>query len=314
MSIKVYNGFRLTKMNISEICNLMNSIKQDIYNKNKEELIKNFIQYRFELIDSILLNRKSHTKDILWRLYFDLKDKDYDNFRFVDDLEKDLLNLYKVLCKNDTAYRQVDFDKSCNINLYPIKENKILGLFLSEDISYLEKMIKKNTKVFDYHYQNSTDRPSNISYRLWKVRYKDWINTINYNNDEYLFFPIFDNYEQIDILQKIFKDFQQKNILTKYFKNFSHKERFYDIARNKFLDILVNKYIRINQNPNDDKQNTYQYMRASREAREFYNENKDYCEKRINKLKNYYLSKINNKEQNLLNYFYDDIKEVNNEQ
>tara|TARA_B100000700_G_scaffold71271_1_gene79276 strand:+ start:44093 stop:44986 length:894 start_codon:yes stop_codon:yes gene_type:complete len=296
-------------MNINEIYHLINSIKRNYYQNIEKYLILKFLKYRFKLLDYQLLNKDIYTRDILFLLFFDLPLEQRDNFTFENNLNKDLINLYKELCKVDTYYRQVCFDKSCTILLYPHTENKTLGIFQSEDITVLKETIKKKKKVFDYHYQNSTDRPYNIKPRNWKIREKDWFK-INLNN--YLYFPIFENQEQIKILENIFNRFENKNIDNKYFEGFSHNERFYKVAKEKFLDILTKKYIK-KETLNNEDITTYIYSSSSFKAKYFYKNNQDYCEKRINKLKNYYLSKINHDKQNVLDYFYTEIKEVNNE-
>lgn len=65
-----------------------------------------------------------------------------------------------------------DYDYRCMLQIVPM-ETKTLAMFFGSPMlrDYLES---RHDFLTDYHYQNQTDRPENISEEEWNLREKDW--------------------------------------------------------------------------------------------------------------------------------------------
>lgn len=64
-----------------------------------------------------------------------------------------------------------DFDLSCQVCLIPMKTKTLMMYFGNDD---LKEIVTNQSWLLDYHYQNQTDRPKNITARQWNQRKKDW--------------------------------------------------------------------------------------------------------------------------------------------
>lgn len=153
MSTKIYNGY-YTKLKL-----------EPLLLKLKEVLIE-FNKLKIEGYTKFLSNKI--TKEI---------DKKY--FKGEDFLQKNIVHeIYKkhtelVLESQKTHMRLLDeFDFSANCCIFPCG-NKTLILFYSDNKDVLN-MWENLDFIFDYHYQNSCDKPDDISKREWKSREKNW--------------------------------------------------------------------------------------------------------------------------------------------
>ena len=63
------------------------------------------------------------------------------------------------------------FDLSCQVCLIPMKTKTLMMYFGNDD---LREIVTNQDWLLDYHYQNQTDRPQNITPRQWNQRKKDW--------------------------------------------------------------------------------------------------------------------------------------------
>lgn len=64
-----------------------------------------------------------------------------------------------------------EYDLRCMLILLPVKRKLLVTYFGNRDF---QSIIEEILPVSDYHYQNQTDRPENISKSQWKTRAKDW--------------------------------------------------------------------------------------------------------------------------------------------
>ena len=71
-----------------------------------------------------------------------------------------------------SGYRDPLVDFEASVVFIPAKD-KTLALFFGEQKEYLKKW-ESLSDVKDYHYQNQTDPPKNISAREWRQREEDW--------------------------------------------------------------------------------------------------------------------------------------------
>jgi hypothetical protein len=82
----------------------------------------------------------------------------------------DLWKEYKRFRQNKEFYLDANFD--CRLVVFPLKR-KTLALFLSHHNEYKEAWMQTGL-IDDYHYQNQTDKPIEISTAKWNTRKKDW--------------------------------------------------------------------------------------------------------------------------------------------
>jgi hypothetical protein len=68
--------------------------------------------------------------------------------------------------------RVTDFDLLLDICIFPQKENQLMLVF-AENPSIIQKIIKE-LDLLDYHYQNASDKPKNVSAEDWQKRAADW--------------------------------------------------------------------------------------------------------------------------------------------
>lgn len=169
MSIKIYNGYRFDR------------------NYTIRELDEKLIELRKQIQ---LAAEKIFTKQILdeW-LYI------YDCYTFFGEetalkrmkkYEKEPQNLNwdhvlhevtfyiedKIRKSKSSTKRDFEYDYQCEIHILPITR-KLLFLYYGEKEEFL-KIVENQKYVMEYHYQNQTDKPENISASSWKTRKNDW--------------------------------------------------------------------------------------------------------------------------------------------
>jgi len=72
----------------------------------------------------------------------------------------------------NTSLRDPSVDWNFSVTVFPLK-NKMLGMYFCDN-NELEKLWLAKPYVEDYHYQNQTDQPENVSNKEWEQRRKDW--------------------------------------------------------------------------------------------------------------------------------------------
>ncbi len=162
MSTKIYNGYYLKEKDfaalnqkLKDLSVKMKKLKRDYVDK---ETAKIFADY----VDSYVLFGR--TPSVLE----DFKGKSV--LDFLDAMEKAVDKSHK------SRYRsEGNWDLECSVVLYPHASGKIYCQFFQEGVvEGYEKLWKKQPWIEDFHYQNSTDRPSKIPARKWNERRKVW--------------------------------------------------------------------------------------------------------------------------------------------
>ena len=183
MSTKIYNGIKFKTNDIYELYDLLNDFK----------------------IESSLLLRKGFDKKLPFILKQVMKDyyiehKNLDSVWEIADLFK------KDFQKNDF---RVDYNNY--IQIYPHPETKALyGYFILDSES--ENLLLSKDWVEDYHYQNSSDGPDDMSYEEYSKRGDLWdeLFASSYKIEDSGF-----KYKIMDF-SEIF--FYQDSVFNKYFK------------------------------------------------------------------------------------------------
>jgi len=169
MSTKIYNAYRtslsLEKLLIKfkEAQPTFQSLKEKKYYTfwfNKT--IELYDEYKFGFFKPELnplpqwIKNKSEKQILLYQIY-----------KYVEEniiIEK--VNNFK------NSHREPDLDYMFSVVILP-KGRKNLVLAFTDDKEMLD-IFEKFDFLEDYHYQNSTDKPDNISQRNWNKRRKDW--------------------------------------------------------------------------------------------------------------------------------------------
>jgi hypothetical protein len=154
--MKVYNGYLITKkMSLAQLQQFNLRLKKRIEAKKSKLILDMFTKKTVEELDLRTLgliqpDEKDESRSILSLIY----DR-------IQNIER----------KNE---RNPEVDFSVEVCYIPFK-NKLLALFYSEQ-QVFEKIWNKTPSVKDYHYQNSIERPKDISAKEWNQRCQDWSN------------------------------------------------------------------------------------------------------------------------------------------
>lgn len=174
MSTKIYDAYKFDKKyNLSELNNIFDELRKECNTYALSlyscELLKYFI-YLKDL--SEILEKEDNKK------YFN-KIIDPDYLKVFDYFKKGKMILAFTFVENIMRSEISDFCEcnyydyfKANLCIYPIR-GKILALYTgNKDIQ--NNVIKNQNYLLDYHYQNQTDRPENISKTEWNKRDNDW--------------------------------------------------------------------------------------------------------------------------------------------
>lgn len=164
MSTKIYNGY-ISTLNI-------------------EQLLEKFVAMRdkFEIKKAVLYNKemaRMATRNVD-REAFKLKRKLNGNEQYEiynkthDDNEKRVRE--EVILRRERS----PHDYSLNCTVIPLGKGKTLLLLYCENKEMI-KMWNRLPFIKDYHYQDQTDKPRNISEKNWNIRRKDWDKALGYS-------------------------------------------------------------------------------------------------------------------------------------
>ena len=151
MSTKIYGGAFLPKMNATQLVEWCKKFKKKADKVKSIEILKCFAESCTYGIDNACMT-SSEPVDVK-KLRSQLWGK------FTDEI-----------MKNDVGIRHPWSDFATSAVFFPMK-NKTLSIFYADNEA-MWSLWKKNTK--DYHYQNQTDYPKEITAKQWAQRRKDW--------------------------------------------------------------------------------------------------------------------------------------------
>lgn len=171
MSIKLFNGFRLPKMSLSQLnewCMEFRS-KIDVVN---QELINIYVADTCtNLIDAVFL----------------FSEKEFYNIFKAYSVQSDTSAYWAVNSMiferqaeiRRTKTRDPEVDYSCQLVLFPAK-NKILGLYYTEKKEHIN-ILSNMPYAKEYAYWDNTDKPENISVKQWNLRRETWNKTLDFS-------------------------------------------------------------------------------------------------------------------------------------
>ena len=157
MSIKIYNGYEIKKMNLLELLTFCKKFQSQV-TKVRDKLTLDLITHSsVEELDSRAVGTsKPH----------EIKSNIGVLSQICSELNK---RVYEI---ERTQHRDPMVDFGCNATFIPLK-NKTLVLFNSEQTAFIEIWLRCE-EIKDHHYQTSVDKPKYVSTSEWKQRAKDW--------------------------------------------------------------------------------------------------------------------------------------------
>lgn len=182
MSTKIYDAFIFDKKySILQLDNLFKDIRIEI-NAIAKEIKAEFIMRKFiGFYDLLQIRGVEYFKQLLENANENNKKSN-----------KQLKRIYESIISNNMAYLNIslncyfdflvkenktnsygdsDFNFKCMFQIFQIR-GKLLAMYFGRN-DFLNIILNHNF-LSDYHYQNSSDRPSKITEKEWKQRYRDW--------------------------------------------------------------------------------------------------------------------------------------------
>lgn len=161
MGTKIYNGYRLPKYNLTQLVQFNESICESIFNIAQHQYHQIFTNSLIDLIDDISVGNLIDYNDL------------HDEYK-----TKNLIYLTEYFLKDRmrniraTNHRDPDVDFETTVTYFPIK-GKLLAIFNCEQ-DVINKFWSNLHNVIDYHYQDQSDKPKNLTQKQWLTRRDDW--------------------------------------------------------------------------------------------------------------------------------------------
>ncbi|SOC21754.1 hypothetical protein [Thalassospira xiamenensis] len=156
MSTKIYDAFRLDVPSLLDAYTLVDSFRHQLIPMREELMAR---RYAGDMISTLDMLALGHMPDL----------KDQTNPSLYGFVNNNWHEIERELIK---GHRSPLHDFGCEIILYP-HEGEIYGQMLVEQSSYREAWFD-NPSVVDFHYQNQTDGPDNVSEEEWEARSDIW--------------------------------------------------------------------------------------------------------------------------------------------
>lgn len=238
MSVKIDTGFRLSITSTKQLHNEIENLRKKALVIAEEQSIKLIVRGIFQFY----INEKlSEDKDFsfikkpnsLFDFLFYSKESKEPTIKTLENI-----NLFSYISESvefikreSLQWRVFPDDPSLTISIIPYK-NKLLCQYYTEINDYIGA-IKEIRTFEDYHYQNSSDKPKNITTRQWNKRYNDWNDALLKHNCI--------NASDVSMMYNIITP----DIITDtYLKNFFLKEQFKKFKNNHIIQKELDKTIR----------------------------------------------------------------------
>lgn len=248
MSTKIYDAY-LFKGNVNKTFKLLKKIKKEVLEREMVEIYHKEIKETVHLLDEYLfLNKK---------IILDENIISQTPFKENSALIGYKLHQYEINEKK--KYPSIlDSMSKFDVSIFPISEKKTLLKFYTSMEFHKEVLNKFSRQLKDYHYQNSTDRPEEISSKEWSQRLRDWNKTgimdsppihcgmsFLLSGDTPSFFSynlVFKALNEVNLSDKERVDFMIENLITdKTFKNLRKKFNYKEDNYSAVHDIYINK-------------------------------------------------------------------------
>lgn len=249
MSTKIYDAYKFDKMySVTELSEMFNTTRELVKEKTIE-MIESQIVYLFNFYYNFRLLHKD--SDIQKRI---LTNRDLTN---IDRLKRELwrdvlfknwrvlfldLQLYIDAKSNEIDNRSIFYNLDCNLQIIPVK-NKILTMAFGN--SDLIQVAVDSLPLIDYHYQNQTDKPSDISNYAWNTRKNVWDAAIG---------P-----DYIPANHGFSVNFKPSSLFPPFGNMFTHNKILTEIEKNQLVSELADTFD-LGESQNIDMQHQYSYF------------------------------------------------------
>jgi len=156
MSTKIYNGYKIETVSFVELRKRFEEASTLIKKVKIDRIVKSISSELYSILDNRHSGLEQGEKD---------PQKVFNNIYW--DFRKACLEASK------SATRDPFHDLKCEVSVIPLSSKKTLALLYCDSKEY-EKEWESIPWVSDYHYQNQTDRPKELTANQWNQRRKDW--------------------------------------------------------------------------------------------------------------------------------------------
>jgi len=172
MSTKIYNGFRFRSPNMPTIWKWLGQFQKEVWNTTVDCLSRAYAKHAVFTFDSRTLGRPSSAD----------KDLSISPAAFAYDcIAEPARSALKDIPWRDQHPLADKYNYKAQVGVYPIHNNLTLGFYFIDNRK-LEKLFREQTWFIDYHYQNQTDRPENVTAKEWRKRRQDWDKAFTYSD------------------------------------------------------------------------------------------------------------------------------------
>lgn len=154
MSTKIHNGY-YSDLSLEKLLPKLQAFKPVVTEILTETFLKSLLKESVYEYDNVARQNDKGLREIIIEKF--------------DDCEARI----KKLEEWERPGGMIDCDMRVNCVLFPMAPTKTLILFYC-DTRAVDKAWEALPFIFDYHYQNSCDRPEKISKRNWDKRIMDW--------------------------------------------------------------------------------------------------------------------------------------------
>ena len=181
MSTKIYTGFKLSISELSKLQSEIDLLREKLKPVSINiftSMICNRLIYEYDkksINNSSSFDTKLMLDDNILYLSTPMSDvdipllkKDYTRY----DLIRYIRDSHHFIEQHGKIFKVISQDPTLTIAFFPTN-NDVLGIHYTDISDYITYIKEMNT-FEDYHYQDSTDRPSNITEEEWEQRRNDW--------------------------------------------------------------------------------------------------------------------------------------------
>lgn len=180
MSTKIYNAYKFPKkLNIDELTKTVLAQRPLITIEAQKLYLNNYIRNFVKYYDECKLKPRKDINSHIVELNNKIEATSDDSLKIRC---KKIISIYSNLLSNKYINAAIDIDSYIQYVIKPegYKSSllvipcgsKLLAMTFGN--SLLNDTLVNNLNLDDYHYQNQTDKPDNISSKAWETRRKTW--------------------------------------------------------------------------------------------------------------------------------------------
>ena len=164
MSIKLYNGYRIDRCDLQTLQERMILVRDQARKVCKRMVANAIYGLLIQMFDNKVVGLSSTLMD-------EAKENNRNRFLPWASASLYVMDAFRKALKSDV--RNPSYDFGMNVCIIP-HNNKIFALLFTEKNEY-RTLWEGQPWVSKYPYWNNCDKPRNVSYRAWNVRYKEWM-------------------------------------------------------------------------------------------------------------------------------------------